>query len=861
MRKKCIAIAKKAMVWTLAASMLVATPLTASAAGLRDVYKVEDGWGNPVGDPADDDTRTGTVSATGSNSGVLNNESKILGITLDQSDVKMVLRGSYPKYKDSKQLKASLIFAEGVDDATKSKITEDLADAFRWESEDRDVVTATKKDNPNGDTNVVTLNAKAGGNVKVTVSLDRDYKGEDIHFEATANVFVKQYVDSLEFNTEKGNQLINHTLKIEDAFVKSPDTANEEIVYDIEEQKDSSNRTVKNIATLKNGVLTFKKEGTVKVIAVTENNTKVEGTIKVTEGNPAKTIKVIKKGDTADKPKNKGDLDTATMDKFELEAVLTPKYSVDAKGPCTDEVVSWTAKKDGIVTIKKIDGLHAELAPVTVGQTQITALTSNGKKGTFTINVKATLAGLKITTENQTLWSGQTLQFGVDKIYKNAAKNIGNDKLKWYIVNNSDVKKYASINATTGVLTIKTTVDESKTIKVAVKSSKKIGSDYVMSADPEYVEIAMKQASVDKIVVYENEPKENEPIIHFANAGYDKKNTKKGQLKLAAGKSKTYNVVAYDAEGNDTITYKEGNKSKTIPLAATLNWSSSKTKIATVSKVSDTAGMVKADKDGKGKSTITVSGVKGTTNGSKTTYKSLKATFTADVTRPTRTITLTSKTQTLKAAADVDKRKAQNISFSAKLDTKTTSKTANIQWKVEQRDINGQVKSPCVASINKGKLSVPKKANGYAPGDQFIVTATLKDPYDRSSVTAKAIVNVVSESYAVQIQNSALLTPTVFDRNKTELAVGATQEIGVMVDIGVKNSPDLQRPNAEIVKEGKVVAKAADVTLTVNKKGIVQIKDNDDGTYTVYRIKKGAVKITATTSDGKKTTLSVADPK
>ena len=42
MSKKCLAIAKKAMVWTLAASMLVSTPLTASAAGLRDVYSVSD---------------------------------------------------------------------------------------------------------------------------------------------------------------------------------------------------------------------------------------------------------------------------------------------------------------------------------------------------------------------------------------------------------------------------------------------------------------------------------------------------------------------------------------------------------------------------------------------------------------------------------------------------------------------------------------------------------------------------------------------------------------------------------------------------------------------------------------------------
>ncbi len=837
MRKKCIAIAKKTMVWALAASMLVATPLTASAAGLRDVYKVEDGWGETVGEPDEKDTRTGTVSATGSNTGVLNNESKILGISLNKTNIKMEMDGSYDPAKTvTEKLEVSLIFASGVKKEDQAKITEQLKSSFRWETSDRDIVTVTAKENgqvkDNPNTNVVALNAKAGGSATVTVSLDRDYLGEDIHFKAAANVSIKQYADLVEPNPAESTQFIGHTLKIKDAFIVTPDTANEAIVYDIEEQNPAG------VATLKNGVLTFKKAGSVKVFAVTEKGDKTPATITVSEGNPAKSIAFRKRGETDTKKKD--DLNANKEDKYELEAVLTPKYPEDeTHGACNDTVVSWTAKKAGIVDVEKVDGTHATLTPVKAGSTQITAVTTNGKKGTFTINVKATLTGLQIVTKNTTLWSGQTLQLEVNKQYGNAKDNIGNDKLKWYIVNKNDVKKFAKINATTGLLTIQPTVDETKIIEVAVQSAKKIDGGYVQSKEPESIQIGMKQANVAKIVVFENN--ESDPL---ANAGYPGKAVKK-TVKIAAGKNKTYNVVAYDENNKTTV---DGTEDGT-PLAATLNWTSAKTKIATVSRVGASAGKVTTDKDGKGKSTITVSGA--TKKGN--TYKALKATFTVDVTRPTSTITLTTKTNAIKAASDVSKRKAQSVSFSAKLDAKTTSKTSAIEWNVEQKDANGNSKS-CVATIKKGKVSIPKKSDGYAPGDQFVVTATLKDADDKSSVTATATVNVVSESYAVVIQDEKLATPAPFNKNKTVLSIGDSQLIGVMVDIGAKNSPNLQKPNYKDLEKGKV---AADVALSVNKAGIVQIKDNNNGTYSVYRIKKGAVKITATTSDGKKTTLTV----
>ena len=181
----------------------------------------------------------------------------------------MEMDGSYDPAKTvTEKLEVSLIFASGVKKEDQAKITEQLKSSFRWETSDRDIVTVTAKENgqvkDNPNTNVVALNAKAGGSATVTVSLDRDYLGEDIHFKAAANVSIKQYADLVEPNPAESTQFIGHTLKIKDAFIVTPDTANEAIVYDIEEQNPAG------VATLKNGVLTFKKAGSVKVFAVTE---------------------------------------------------------------------------------------------------------------------------------------------------------------------------------------------------------------------------------------------------------------------------------------------------------------------------------------------------------------------------------------------------------------------------------------------------------------------------------------------------------------------------------------------------------------------------------------------------------------
>lgn len=267
MRKKCIAIAKKAMVWTLAASMLVATPLTASAAGLRDVYKVEDGWGGDV--PSDSkDTRTGTVTSTntGTYTGVLKDEQKLTGIVLNETDVKMEMDGAYdPKNPVLKGLEVEFLGNLSQDEKDK------LAKHLTWKSSKLSVVNLNNridaennKKDPNGSLEKMTLVARGGGEATVTVSLD-DHEN-NIHFTSTATVFVKQYAEKLWFDEEltaNPNQITYEgtSVDLNEYLKKEPSTANDEVTFEIVKDPDKA-------ATLKNGVLKFKAKKDGKVVTV-----------------------------------------------------------------------------------------------------------------------------------------------------------------------------------------------------------------------------------------------------------------------------------------------------------------------------------------------------------------------------------------------------------------------------------------------------------------------------------------------------------------------------------------------------------------------------------------------------------------
>lgn len=835
MRKKCIAIAKKAMVWALAASMLVATPLTASAAGLRDVYKVEDGWGAEV--PSDsEDTRTGTVTTTNTGTstvtGVLKDENKLTGIVLSETDVKMEMEGAYsPNAQVRRELTVDFEGSLSVEEK------EDLMQHLTWKSGDLSVVALNSRVDaegnvkvPNGVLDKMTLVAKAGGKTTVTVSLD-DYKN-NIHFSATANVSVKQYASGLDFSDElQYDAYEGVSLDLNDYLEKTPDTANDEVTFEIVDGQ--------NLATLKNGVLKLKTktaEKTVTVVAIGEHTKSKNYPITINKANPATKVEIYKGetsvGKSCDWLVNEDDVEQ------KFYAKLTAKYSDINEGISTDKV-TWSSKKSDIVSVEGGRNVTADtevtLVAKKVGKTTITAQASSGAKATLSVTVRANMTGFDIDVDNTyPLYSGQTLKLSTIQYYgkdKDSTEHpdFTETALKWDFVDldgitAKEMKKVASVNSK-GVLTIKPDLRNVTKIKLSATNAKKIGkTDDVGAAAAKSitktVEFDLRAIEFTKITVYTNVL--STKSIAGASVSPDGKRvtTTKGVAQsIAVDRSKTYKVVAEAKIDNKVVTKLPDGR----PLEAALSWVSSNEKMATVKGYDNGRGTVTGVK--KGTSTISING--STKKNSKPA--AIKATFKTTVTTPTKSIVLSTKNSGIAAT-----NKNQTITVKAVLDKGTTSKAKNIVWTATQ---NGESISTSPSrdnnSIKGGKLVL--KSGKYKAGDKFVVTARLAEAGVQSSIT----LTVVKPSYrAVFVDSSNVKITKLPDMTPSSDPV----EIQAKVQRD-KNDTTYAMPGEDNV---------ANVTYTVNKKGIVQLVDNK-----VTPIKKGTVKITATTTDGKKATLTI----
>ncbi len=322
---------KKAMVFTVAASMLVGTPLTASAAGIRDVYSIQDGSGSDE----EKESGTGTVSNTDTGSGVLvDNDAKIIGIVLDKENV------NAEKGKKGQFLKATIVLDGEIykkdENGKEVNVTEEvrkkLASKIRWELSFAD---GSKDENPaatvgiksptdeNGkiiDKTIAEVNpkkgTKKGKEVVVTASINSSYwfdEDGNAHeyerpvgtYEASAKVFVKEYSTGLEFK-DVPTLYVKHTLDLNDYLVRTPSTANDDITWITTDAK---------IATVNAaGVATFKKEGSCLIYAVGERGAKTWLSVDVKAGVQSSRIEIVDASTDAPFKNGKGQTNKADAD-------------------------------------------------------------------------------------------------------------------------------------------------------------------------------------------------------------------------------------------------------------------------------------------------------------------------------------------------------------------------------------------------------------------------------------------------------------------------------------------------------------------------------------------------------------------
>lgn len=787
MRKKCIAIAKKAMVWALAASMLIATPLTASAAGLRGVYSTTDGSGNdvkgPDGETTGDPSRTGTVTTTNTNTGALvNGEGKITGISINPSDVQLELDGKPAKGKNQKVVTATIL-----GDVAETEL-EKLQNKLTWRVKDTNIVTVDAKAT---DRTTAYLTPWKGGDTVVEVTLD-DYE-KNIHFKAEAAVYVKEYVES--FEVEDREVYVNHTLDLNELIVnKKPASSTDTFTFGIEP-------SVKGGATVNAAnVVTFKKECTVKVVAVSEKGRKAEGTLTVKPGVKSKKVTIYKKGDES-KPYTKDTKNITTEESSRAVEVVAKLNSAEAGKESTD-LVAWTSNKTSVVAVKEVsDGTKAATLELKgVGKATITAKASSGKSAKLTLTVTATLTGLeiadiKVCEEENTAYTGQSFQ--VEAI-RTPAENT--EALKWSV---SD-KKIASINAK-GMLTVKNILPEGKeSVDLVITVSNK--KNTISATKP----ITIKQNKLKGFSVYEGSKENMNPLIVVGDAG--KQTTKGKKSTLNIPQNRTYTAVA------------DGGPS------GTLNWVSSNAKVASVVKDNNGKAVITPIK--KGTATITVSGVMEIVNKSgKSSLKLVKATFKAEVKQPATTLTMNKPEVAVK-----NNNKKQTVSFSVKQNANAKDV---VTWSMEQTE--GE---PANVTIDQKKGKVTFARDGYRAGDKFVVTAKAA-----SGITAKATIYVVDETNKVVIAEK-------LDENKIPVEYSYTNAKNKVVKkatvlplgkyIELTSYVDTKANKNNWVEAGAKDTNTASVTYTANKKGIVQIVGNK-----VTRLKSGSVTITAKTSDGK----------
>ncbi len=837
--------------FTLTAAMLIGTPLSASAAGLVDIYKTEDGWGDKV-PGSDDDTRTGTVTSTvtSTDTRVLGVDGVLEGIVLSETDVELEMVGAYDSTHPVKEsLKVDFVWSDDANHEADEKL---LEKKFKWETTDRDIVSLNNP-NKNGKLSEMEVVAKAGGKAGVTVSLN-DYEN-NIHFTTTANVTVKQYASELSFSKELDEEAYeNVSLTLEDYLVRDPKTASDEVSYEV----------VRGNGTIKNGVLKLgklTKGDKVTVIAIGEKVKSEPKEITIKAAVPATKV-AIRKVKTTDKI-TKYDWLVNTESENQFEVVLDTKATKDITPDnadrftlCTDKI-TWSSQKPEIVAVQgSSKGDVVTLVPKKVGSSKITAQTSSGKKGTLNVTVRANLTGFEISADTTTLYSGQSIKLDATQYF---AAEKGNDKananftdagLTWSFAGEKDavkaMKKAAKLNAKTGVLTINADVSGVKEITVTATNAKKIGKkgdateEKAKTLEPigkQPITFELKQINITNITVYENTGKDAKPIAHVFvdNSGKkpklvtEKIDKKVSTVTIPAGTTRTYAVVA---EGSVVGT---GEK-VAINAEDMLNWASAKEKVAVATRINGAKrGNVKAESKGSAK--ITVSGATTLDGGKK--YKAISASFTASVTAPTKSIKLSTKNSAIQATG-----KKQTVTIKAALDKGCTSKTKEIVW--EARNITSD---NTTLTATGGKVQLP--IGSYKAGDIILVTAKIPSAGVQSRMTLK----VVEPSIAVEIRNGKTegageIFTVGKKKNNAEIKLSdATTNLQMvsMVNVGTKTAPEWAAAGGD-EKHPNV----ANVTYTVNKKGIVQIVDGE-----VKGIKAGTVKITATTADGKKATLTV----
>lgn len=862
-----IRVIKKMMAYLLVGAMVLSTPMTASATepSIADVYT-----------DTDDGDGSGTLSGSGTNSGVFNEtlgdekvQAQVIGLALDKTSLSLEKNGAV----DSDRLQARVLFTDYSPEHEEMVLaadakTKEIIDKFlKWRVIDdkgntvNNVVGLSyyKKADGSKDYSMVNVNAKHGGTVQVQAYIDYDNnkKLDAGEFHAEATVTVKELAESIEFVKEKmpENFYLKRKYDLNKYIQVNPSTATCDVSFYV------GSADAKKVAISDDGIMTVKKLAKkntaepIKLYAVTENNKKADVEIMLHPGVPANKVTISSdNGNILDH----GKIKTKDMTKATLTAKLDPKTT----GVVTDDV-EWTVKQPKVPVISMLPQsseddertLQANIKAVGVGTATVTAKASSGKKSTFKITVNSTPSGIEVTDietwtgakpsltavlyaddcetdkDGNVTKAGTPIQVGKTKVSYRALKG----KDDGAATNPKNIKVNAKGVVTSSNLLVdgtKTPIDaDSRTIEVTAKF--KDGGNQILKTK---CKVKVKQANIKNITVtdmtYITSEKPDGKLVDFKGKKQDS-----ASASAVSGGKYTYKAFAFADEKNTTPApqYNEA-----------IVWASSSAKVGTIAvdKANESGNYGKLSVLKGGTTKVTASYVTVNTNGKgKKTAKLNKKTITVKAVQKATSLTLNKNIFTVVAGSN-----AKDVAINVKKQLPSGSKD-KITWKVVAGDSDGNMLKDkdgnVIKSTNVAPVSAKKTTSVKIPVSQYKAGTVVKvGAYADGGAVAYAYIYVVDDkTKGVQVVKSGAKT------TKETMQVG--QEPIKLVP-QIKNSKNNFVDALTYTKENKGYV-SDPVTYSFSKAGIASI----DSKGNITAMKPGKTKLTVKTLSGKKATVTI----
>ncbi len=670
---------KKLVAYAMTVAMVAATPMTAFASEFADNFWVSDG----VDEHDPFDTGTGTVSSTNTNTTVLDELTKVKGITIKENDKVTASTVINLSETTTKTLVAEVQYEDekSITDEQKKAIEEKIT----WRSSNLEIIRPAARQ---GSRAICPINAYNGGFASITASIDVDNDGE-ADYMARVMVMVKNTVTAVHLNIPDNKLYAGHTYDLMDYVSFGSPKEFDVVTFTYKFDGDDKKQKLANKLVTKSNDGTFKIDKKLKdkdalkvTITATANGIPATAEVVLSEGYPVtKMVMDNKKPAYAiDEDYKKVDGEWKLLPVGERKARTLKVTATTKSGNPTTDDITWSSSDNRIVRIIPQEDNKVQFEGLAVGKATITATATSGKTAKVNVTVTAKLLQIKSATiKNDKTYSGKTTPIVIERVPKQ-----NTDKLK-VVIDSKDEKKV--VKAKAGINPVITPVND--LVTKLNYDGKEITS---VKVEPANKKLGIPAETVKKFTVHQSD------VELTGVKGVVIVDKKTGATGFTSVDKKTVNM-----NSNRMATYFATVKDPTkAPGLDAVSWTSSKETVATVDD-----GRIKVIGDGSAK--ITVSSVYKNAKGKFTTKK---ISFTIKSTPKCEEIILKSNVVTVKEG------KAATINIKQQSPKKAND---TVKWYTYDKTTGEMKLIPASKTATNKKLTIA--TTGKKAGDVITVIA------------------------------------------------------------------------------------------------------------------------------------------